>query len=188
LYLIEIAILPKDGGMNHEENGHHRAWLRAAFERYEGPLVVYAARLVGDFERGRDIAQDAFLRLCRESPEPATDRVAAWLYTVCRNRALDIRKKERRMTALPAELADVATANGCDPALLAERRDEAGLARTILDRLPESQQEVLRLKIEHGLKYREISEITGLSVSNVGYLLHQGLKTLRHELSGERAE
>jgi RNA polymerase sigma-70 factor (ECF subfamily) len=174
--------------MNHEENGHHRTWLVAAFQRYEGPLVGYAARLVGDLERGRDIAQDAFLRLCRECPEKTADRVAAWLYTVCRNRALDIRKKERRMTALSPEMAIAATANGCDPALMAEQRDEATLARTILDRLPENQQEVIRLKVEHGLKYREISEVTGLSVSNVGYLLHQGLKTLRQEMAGERVE
>lgn len=174
--------------MNHEENGNHRAWLVAAFERYEGPLVGYAARLVGDLERGRDIAQDAFLRLCRECPEKTADRVAAWLYTVCRNRALDIRKKERRMTALPAETAAVPAANGADPALLAEQRDEAANARSLLDRLPENQQEVIRLKIEHGLKYREISEVTGLSVSNVGYLLHQGLRALRQEMAGETVE
>jgi RNA polymerase sigma-70 factor (ECF subfamily) len=114
------------------------------------------------------------------------DHVTAWLYTVCRNRALDIRNKEGRMKPLPANVSEVAHPHGADPAILAEDRDEAGFARTILDRLPANQQEVIRLKVEHGLSYRQISEVTGLSVSNVGYLLHHGLAALRRELAGER--
>lgn len=49
----------------------------------------------------------------------------------------------------------------------------------LLERLPTNQQEVIRLKFQGGLKYREIAEVTGLSVSNVGVLLHTGLKRLR---------
>lgn len=173
--------------MNHQENGQPSAWLSRVFDRFEAPLVGYAARLAGSSERGRDIVQDVFLRLCREGPE-RTDHLAAWLYAVCRNRALDIRKKERRMSALSPETAGTVEAATADPALAAERLDEAHRARALLDRLPENQQEVIRLKIEHGLKYREISEVTGLSVSNVGYLLHQGLKTLRGQLAGEHLE
>lgn len=174
--------------MNHEDNGRDSAWLAAVFARLEGPLVGYAARLIGDADRGRDVVQDAFLRLCREAHDATGDHVAAWLYTVCRNRALDVRKKERRMKSLPASAADAATDRMPDPALAAERDDDARRAIALLDRLPENQQEVIRLKIEHGLKYREISEVTGLSVSNVGYLLHQGLKTLRGQLAGEHLE
>ena len=48
--------------------------------------------------------------------------------------------------------------------------------------LPENQREVLRLKFQCGLKYREISEVTGLSVSNVGFLIHTAISTLRKDL------
>ncbi len=68
-------------------------------ERFERPLVAYAARITGDVESGRDVVQDAFLRLCHEGPG-VRDHLAQWLYTVCRNRALDIRRKEHRMTPL----------------------------------------------------------------------------------------
>jgi RNA polymerase sigma factor (sigma-70 family) len=169
--------------MNHQENGQPCAWLSRVFDTFEAPLVGYAARLAGSSERGRDIVQDVFLRLCREGPERTEGHLTAWLYTVCRNRALDIRKKERRMSALSPLAAGEVQAAGADPALSAERQDEAHRARALLDRLPENQQEVIRLKVEHGLKYREISEVTGLSVSNVGYLLHQGLTTLRRQLT-----
>ena len=48
-----------------------------------------------------------------------------------------------------------------------------------LARLSENQREVILLKFEQGLSYEEISEVTGLSSGNVGFLLHTGLKRLR---------
>ena len=55
----------------------------------------------------------------------------------------------------------------------------------LLDRLPDNQQEVIRLKFQNDLSYREISEITGLSVSNVGFLLHVGIKRLREIMKND---
>jgi RNA polymerase sigma-70 factor (ECF subfamily) len=48
-----------------------------------------------------------------------------------------------------------------------------------VERLPENQREVIRLKFQSDLSYKEIAEITNLSVSNVGFLLHTGIKRLR---------
>jgi RNA polymerase sigma-70 factor (ECF subfamily) len=39
------------------------------------------------------------------------------------------------------------------------------------------------LKLQDGLSYREISQVTGLSVSNVGFLMHQGIKTIRERMA-----
>ena len=41
---------------------------------------------------------------------------------------------------------------------------------------------MIRLKFQNGFSYREISRISGHSVTNVGYLIHVGLKTLRGQL------
>jgi RNA polymerase sigma-70 factor (ECF subfamily) len=40
----------------------------------------------------------------------------------------------------------------------------------------------VRLKFQAGLSYREISRVTELSVSNVGYLIHTAIRTLRRQL------
>ncbi len=69
------------------------------------------------------------------------------------------------------------------PDQLAERRDAARHVLRLLDDLPPNQQEVIRLKFQNSLSYREISTVTGLSVSNVGYLIHIGLKTIRRRLA-----
>lgn len=73
------------------------------------------------------------------------------------------------------------------PAAVAEDRDAAGRILHLLEHLPENQQEVIRLKFQNGLSYREISGITGLSVTNVGFLLHTGLKTLRRKMTPAQA-
>ena len=72
--------------------------------------------------------------------------------------------------------------NGRTPARKAEDRDHASHALRILTTLPEKQQEVLELKLRHYLSYREIAAVTGHSESNVGFLIHTGLKALRARL------
>lgn len=87
------------------------------------------------------------------------------------------------MRSMSPGVRETAMGGGADPAVTAACKETAGQARALLDRLPENQREVIHLKIEHGLSYRQISEVTGLSVSNVGYLLHQGLQTMRRRLA-----
>ncbi|MFC1759828.1 RNA polymerase sigma factor [Planctomycetota bacterium] len=162
-------------------------WVTQIVEQYHDRLVRYAHRIVGDVQSANDIVQDTFMKLCGEDAERLQPIVAPWLYRVCRNRAYDIRKKERRMSSTSfAELSkEIATTNSPDHA--ASVNEEATKALAALACLPENQQEVIRLRIEHGLSYAQISEVTQLSTSNVGYLLHTGLKTLRTKLATSTA-
>jgi RNA polymerase sigma factor (sigma-70 family) len=155
-----------------------RSWLRDAMDRFEQPLLRYAARIAGDGEAARDVVQDVFCRLAQQPRDKVEGKLAEWLYTVCRNRALDVRRKESRMH--DASDTALATRPSADPgpSALAETRDVGRKVTRLIADLPETQQEVLRLKFEHGLSYAEISRITSLSVSNVGYLLHVAIKTL----------
>jgi RNA polymerase sigma factor (sigma-70 family) len=158
------------------------AWLDRAVTRYQSLLQRYALRLVGDAQRAQDVVQDTFLKLVRENRSELNGRLAEWLYTVCRNRALDVRRKESRMVALADEAEVAATAHSSESAD-AQTKETFGTALAALAKLPERQQEVVRLKFEHELSYQQIAEVTGLSVSNVGYLLHTALKALRQRLA-----
>jgi RNA polymerase sigma-70 factor (ECF subfamily) len=168
--------------MNDPERLPDEAWLTQVFETHQRSLMGYATHLMGDAERAGDVVQDAFVRLCKQPRDHVEDCVKPWLYAVCRNRAMDILKKENRMKTM-AEVGAGQASRGGDPQAAAERRDSAQQAGSLMKRLPARQQEVIRLKIDGGLSYREISELTGLSVSNVGYLLHTGLKSIRTRLA-----
>lgn len=165
----------------------HATWVRAALERYEGPLVLYATRIVGDVNRARDVVQEVFLRLCAQRTEDVDGHLAQWLYTVCRNKAVDVQRKESRMSLTQDAALDARTSAEPGPAEVAERRDAASQVLRTLDALPTKEQDVLRLKFQHGLSYREISGVTGLSVSHVGVLIHTGMKKLRERLGGAAA-
>ena len=152
-------------------------WLRLAMDRHEGPLLRYAARILGDVDRGRDVVQDAFLRLWSQRPADWDEsHVAQWLFTVCRNLALDVCRKERRMSLLGEQQVTGAAES---PPAAAARREQIGLVARELAALPANQQEVLRLKFQNDFSYKQIAGITGLSVSNVGFLIHTGISKLR---------
>lgn len=165
------------------------AWLREILDRHESALVRYAQRLTGDLETARDVVQDTFLKLLKQNRAEVEDHLVEWLFTVCRNRALDVVRKERRMRGFTDEQATERIPAG-DPAPETEGEEAAEGRHTLagwLDRLPERQQEVLRLKFQSGLTYQEIARVTALSVSNVGFLIHTGLKALRERAQGDAA-
>jgi RNA polymerase sigma-70 factor (ECF subfamily) len=156
--------------------------IRSAVHRYQGRLIAFAARITGDLESGRDVVQDTFLRLCREDLDRIGDHLPAWLFRVCRNRALDVRKKEGPLQPLDEAHAPPADGAGDDPHRLLEKTDSARRVLTAVAELPPAQQEVLRLRFQEELSYREISAITNHSVSNVGFLIHTGIRQIRQRL------
>ncbi len=160
-------------------------WFSGIVGRFEGPLVRYAAGITGDVDQARDVVQDAFLRLHSLNGD-RPDNVQAWLYTVTRRRALDIVRKETRMKNLDDGQAAVCECPlPIQPAVMEQQETENHLLQLLAD-LPVNQQEVVRLKFQHDLSYRDIAEVTGLSSGNVGYLLHVALKRLRERLAISR--
>lgn len=157
-------------------------WVSAALDRYEGRLLRYAQRITGDEERARDVVQDTFLKLCKEDPSTLNGRLAQWLYTVCRNQALDVRRKESRSSILSDELPGPAEHREQSPHDAAEQGDTLRLILSEIELLTPNQQECIRLKFQHGLSYREISTVTGLTSTNVGFLIHIGLKRVRERI------
>src|SRR5215218_10472760 len=99
-------------------------WICAAVERFETPLTLYARHVIGgDAERARDVVQEAFLRLIGQDRERVEPHLTEWLYTVCRNLAIDVRRKERRMERLSDAQTDTAASAAPAPEARAEQDD-----------------------------------------------------------------
>lgn len=175
---------PADNSRISAESGSHTPhseFISQALKQYESPLIRYALRLTGDLDRARDVVQDTFLKLCRQPGDSLNGNLAPWLFAVCRNGAFDLQRKERRMTTA-AEIDDPSSRLQPSPEAAVIARDSADRIFRLLDQLPDNQQEVVRLKFQNELSYQEISDVTGLSVTNVGFLLHTALKRLREML------
>ena len=157
-------------------------WIQSVVRRYERQLIAYASRhLNGDLDRARDVVQDTFLKLWQADRDQIDDHLAQWLYTVCRNRALDVRRKESRMAPLDSTPPPATTSSPHDDAVLAVTPGER-LSEQLLNALTDRQQEVVRLKFQGGLSYREIAAVMDTTVNNVGVLLHHAIRSIRRTL------
>lgn len=153
-------------------------WILGVLRRYEEPLLRYATALCGA-ALAPDVVQDTLLRLCRQREAEVRDHVAQWLFTVCRNRALELRRKQYGDAELDEDIAIPAARL---PHATLERQQLLDHALAALQELPARRREVVVLKFSAELSYREIAEVTGLSLSNVGVILHEALKQVRERL------
>lgn len=163
-----------------------RGFLERAFAAHQGPLLHYAARLLGDADRARDVVQDTFVKLMAQRPEAVRDHLVEWLYTVCRHRALDVRRKEVRLTRFAEGQIERVPASEPRPGGALEEAEMRAAILDLISRLPTNQQEVVRLRFQHGFSYKEISRITALSVGNVGFLIHTAVARLRADTAAQR--
>jgi RNA polymerase sigma factor (sigma-70 family) len=153
--------------------------IETLLRRFEIPLLQFATRILGDRERARDIVQETFIQFERKGPVSQNGEPATWLFTVCRNRALNVCRKEKRMTYLDEELIEAGEDEQPMPFEQLARKEATGFLSRIVATLPARQQEVIQLKFQNDLSYQQIAEITETSANNVGVLIHTALKTLR---------
>jgi RNA polymerase sigma-70 factor (ECF subfamily) len=148
------------------------------FAAEESGLLRFALGLTGRREVAEELVQESFLRLHQLGDEIRNPK--AWLYHCLRNLALNHLRDHRHEAPLDAATAGV-DEKELAPESLA-RLEAAGMVRLLLAELPPEDQHLVRLKYHVNLKYKEISEQTGLSVGHVGYKLHHVLKNLADAL------
>ncbi len=156
-----------------------------AMADFESPLLGYATTILHDFDRARDVVQDTFIRLCQQDIHKVRDSLKSWLFTVCRNRALDLLRKDKNIQPLDEVRWQHLAVSDLQPDQQTEQDERLAEVMKHLGRLSSNQREVILLKFQQGLSYQEISQLTGLSAGNIGFLIHTGLKRLRELLPND---
>ena len=157
------------------------------FAALESPLLAYALRLVGQRGPAEDITQESFIRLHAQFSEVRDPR--RWLFRTVHNLALNHRRDAGKIVPFDPPEGDAPNpaTDGPDTAPLPDeqviRWEGIGLVRLSLSALDERSREVVRLRFNEELSYREIGERTGLDPGHVGYLLHHALKSVANELA-----
>jgi RNA polymerase sigma-70 factor (ECF subfamily) len=106
------------------------------------------------------------------------------LFRSVHNRSLHYLRKSKR-EILHGDECDMTVGKDSDdemPEAVVARMEACELLQKLVRKLSEADRQLIRLKYFEGLKYREISERTGLSIGNVGYRLHTILQRLASEL------
>ena len=158
-----------------------------AIDSYEHLLISYAKEITGEVESAKDAVQETFLRLSKQNLSALQPRLRPWLFVVCRNCALDHVRKIVKFSPDPVEDHDCADGNP-SPDARAMAVEEIKKAWELVAGLPLQQREIVKLKFEAGLSYKEIAEALRTSVSTVGVQLHEAMQTLRSRWNCETTE
>ncbi len=159
----------------HPEPG---ADLESMIAACQSALIRYAYRLLRDRHLAEDMVQEAFLRYVRRPLEYGEHRQrVAWLYRVVHNLCIDWLTRETKRSEIYDRIGKDGPAFSGDSGIVGMDNWQH-LQRYLLE-LSENQRAVVLLFFEEGLSYKEIATVTGFSMSNVGMLLHRGLKRLR---------
>lgn len=162
--------------------GGDRVLLGALYDRYSALVFAQLVRIVGSRARAEDLLQEVFLQIWRRAADFRADRgsVSAWLFTIARNRALDlVRSAEHRLTEATAEVPAAAADDDEHPdeqAALAERR---AAVRSALGSLSPVQRQAVELAWFEGLSHSEIAARLDEPLGTIKSRLGQAMQRLR---------
>jgi len=144
-------------------------------------LLRYAGRYLREPQDARDAVQEAFIKLARAMQAGLViDNAEAWLFKVLRNRCFDFLKSKRLKVEVSLEVGfDFSNDGVGSPDTEASAMDDIKMLKCLVQGLSANEREIICLKLEHGKSYKEIAEIAGLSVSNVGFILHNAMKKMQ---------
>jgi RNA polymerase sigma-70 factor (ECF subfamily) len=168
-----------------------RAGDEEAFEdlvrRYEKPIYYLALRSVREEQAAADLAQTAFLKAyegLRGFRGQASFKT--WLYRIAMNLCKNyLRDQGKKKVESLGEMDPPSTVNPLRE--LIEQESQALLARAWA-RLPEKQRMTVVLKVQEGMKYREIAAVMGSSVGTIKANFHHACTRLKAMLQEGRNE
>jgi RNA polymerase sigma factor (sigma-70 family) len=165
-----------------KHNGSSRVTqMEAIVAEHETALLRYAARIVNSPVAAQDVVQTVFIKLFsawKQGTRPSAG-LKSWLYRVTHNQAVDHVRSESRLKALHKRQAEEAT-NDCPDGVHcpAATDDRKQMVLDHLRKLHPREQQVVLLRLQEGLSYKEIGEVTGRTQGNVGSILHHAVQKL----------
>lgn len=140
-------------------------------------LMSYALRLLGNRDDAEDIVQEVFFKLwfMRDDLD-RYNHVQSLSLTITKHLSVNqLKKNEREYDSLDENIE----ADDFSPYTGLERKDELEQVLKIVNRLPDLQQSVLRMKHIDGLETNEIAALTGSSPEAVRMNLSRARKKVR---------
>jgi RNA polymerase sigma-70 factor (ECF subfamily) len=148
------------------------------YGRYAGRVLAYVRQLGRNREGAEDVVQEVFVAVWRRAASFRPDRgdPAGWLYTITRNKLVDLWRRQGDATAL-CELEETA-----DPE---QERGELRLTmHQALARVAPEARRAIEMAYFGGLTYEETAQRLEVPLGTLKSRIRSGLKTLRTVLEG----
>jgi len=141
-------------------------------------------------EECQDLAQEILLQAWRSLPKfEGKSSAATWFYRVALHTAMNWHRKDkpRRSRQQPLLEVQAVATEGNNSAEQAQHRDTVEQLYQAIHQLPKTDAALVLLYLDQ-LSYREMSEVLGISESNVGVKLNRAKKALSELMKGESHE
>jgi RNA polymerase sigma-70 factor (ECF subfamily) len=163
--------------------------LRQIYDKYKTDLLKLAIVITGDAGQAEDVVQDVFLRLAQSYDKISIrGNLKNYLITCLVNRIRSLRRSGERHSRTEFDWVNMPAPELHRPdrwAIVNEQMLRLGAA---LAHLPPEQREVVTLRFEAGLRFRQIARIQNVSINTVHGRYRYGMEKLRSLFNGEVTE
>jgi RNA polymerase sigma-70 factor (ECF subfamily) len=141
----------------------------ALYSLYVGPIFRYLYSRIGNIPEAEDATAQTFLAAFESLDGLREERhFAAWLFTIARHKAMDI-FRWRQNSPLSDEAMDIPLDSDLSDEMI--RSEQACALASLIQRLPEDERELLRLRF-----------LAELSFGEIGYLLQRKEDTVKKSI------
>ena len=155
--------------------------------RYQGKLFNYIYFIVRNQEVAEDIFQETFVKAIttiQQGRYTASGKFGAWLTRIAHNMIIDSFRQERSENTVSNDESEVDLLNDaalCDDNVETQMVNEQTLAdvRRLVDALPDNQREVVYMRFYQDLSFKEIADITGVSINTALGRMRYALLNMR---------
>ena len=182
--IVKFAILKK-----HQEQDAVQEHELASFEEAMLPHMDAAHNLakwlLRNEQDAQDVVQEAYLRAFKSFSGFHGSNGRAWLLTIVRNTSYTLLKKNKTvdLTTTFDEEIHASSYESVSPVTILEHAEDAELIREAMDELPAEFREILALRHQEGLSYKEIADITQIPPGTVMSRLARARAKLREYLA-----
>ncbi len=152
------------------------------FDHFAPRVKAFLMKSGADATLAEECAQDVMVTVWRKAAQfdPARASVATWVFTIARNRRIDMLRRDRRPE--PEELTWGPEAEPDQLDALVLQQESARLTAAIAE-LPDKQRVMIERAYYGDLSHSEIAEETGLPLGTIKSRIRLALERLRHNLS-----
>ncbi|MFW2544124.1 sigma-70 family RNA polymerase sigma factor [Primorskyibacter sp. 2E107] len=154
----------------------------ALFEHFAPRVKGYLIRSGADEALAEEVMQDVMTTIWRKAAQfdPSRASAATWIFTIARNRRIDVLRKQRRPEPEDLTWGPEAEPDQADVLGLQQETEHLGAA---IAALPDKQRDLIEKAYFGELSHSEIAEATGLPLGTIKSRIRLALDRLRHAMS-----
>ena len=170
------------------------AAMETLFLRYRQSVYSWLLRMTGDVTEAEDIYQDVWLKVIRHAADYRSGSFRAWLWQIVRNKTTDRMRKMSPSLILDSPISaegesqetivdQLSDDRAADALMQIEEVERQRVVCEAIEALPMAQREVVLLRINGELSFKEIADMLAAPMGTVLARMHKAVKSLKDTLA-----